>query len=303
MPSCPVCGNSNTTLWSAAKDYEYFTSDETFNYFSCSACQCIFIEPVPADLIRLIYPSNYYSFVKTKKNIVTGVKEWLDVRLFKKILSRIDQKEIKVLDVGGGTGWLSSLIKKHDHRITCTQIIDIDDMAEEIAKANGHNYFRGVLENFETTEKYDLILMLNLIEHVQDPEGLLQKAAKLLSGKGFILIKTPNTESIDARIFKDSYWGGLHCPRHWVLFSSSSFRKLMINIPLEIDSLSFTQGGPFWAFSLIVALFRKGFIHVSSSRPVIYHPLFGLFSALGAAFDFIRRPISKTSQMFIILKH
>ena len=301
MPACPVCAHAHTQPWSTAKDYEYFTSDKTYDYFHCTGCDCIFIHPVPLAELHLIYPSNYYSFVTAKKNPVTAIKEWLDARYFRKLLKALPGGHLSVLDVGGGTGWLSTLLKKHEPRIGTTQIVDIDAQAGTQARAAGHEYFEGTLEAFETDTRYDLVLMLNLIEHVADPLAVLNKAARLLKPNGVILVKTPNCDSLDARIFHKSYWGGLHCPRHWVIFSEKSFRRLMQDTPLSIKALEYTQGGPFWAFSFIIALHRKGWLNVSRQRPVIFHPLFPFFGAATAAFDFLRRPFARTSQLFLVL--
>ena len=125
----------------------------------------------------------------------------------------------------------------------------------------------------------------------------------MLAPGGIILIKTPNTESWDARLFRKSYWGGLHCPRHWIIFSEKSFRLLVSKTKLSVSSLRYTQGGVFWAFSIIIYLHRKKILKVTRDRPVIFHPLFPLISSFFAAFDFIRRPLAKTSQMFIVLIH
>jgi hypothetical protein len=131
---------------------------------------------------------------------------------------------------------------------------------------------------------------------------VLKKASSLLSEKGVILIKTPNTDSFDARLFRKTYWGGLHAPRHWVIFSEKSFRHLLQQTSLQVEKLNYTQAGAFWAFSIIAALHKKKMLRVDRERPVIFHPLFPLLSGIGAAFDFVRRPISKPSQMFIVLK-
>jgi len=118
---------------------------------------------------------------------------------------------------------------------------------------------------------------------------------------GLIVIKTPNTESWDARLYKKSYWGGLHCPRHWVIFSQKSFRHLLQSTGLSVKNLQYTQGAPFWAFSIIASLYRKKRVHISASNPIIFHWLFAPLSAFFAIFDFLRRPFAKTSQMFIQL--
>lgn len=301
VPDCPVCRQSSVETWNKAKDYEYFSTAETYTYYHCTGCGTIFIDPVPVEQLRQIYPSNYYSFVSGKGNLVTRIKEWLDRRFLKKILAEIKAEKINVLDVGGGTGWILDVLKKADSRIAFTQIADIDEQARFTAEKNGHAYFQGTVEQFETEKRFHLILMLNLIEHVQYPLEVLQQAGRLLEPGGIILIKTPNTDSWDARLFRKSYWGGLHCPRHWTIFSEKSFRIIAAAAGLRISKLEYTQGAPFWAFSIIAALARKKIIHTGTDRPVIFHWLFAPVSAVFAMIDFIRRPFAKTSQLFIRL--
>lgn len=299
---CPVCQDLKIEVWATAKDYEYFSLDDLFTYYTCKNCDSIFLDPLPIEYLKKIYPSNYYSFAKPSKNIVARLKLWLDKRFFKKILNEIPGESINVLDIGGGTGWLLDLIRKMDPRIRLTQIVDIDSKAGELAKKNDHEYFEGTIEEFETNTKFDLILMLNLIEHVADPLAVLQKCETLLNPRGKIALKTPNTKSLDARIFRKSYWGGLHCPRHWIIFSPKSFKILISKTSLKIAKIEYTQGAAFWAFSIISLLSRKNLIETSATKPIIYHWLFSPLSACFAIFDFIRRPFSRTSQLFIILK-
>lgn len=299
--NCPVCKQKNSSLWSVAKDYEYFSSAKEYNYYHCADCGTIFIHPIPTGQLKEIYPSNYYSFTSFSKNWVVRIKEWLDKKFFRKILKQFPDQSINVLDVGGGTGWIPGLLKKMDSRIGFTQIVDIDVEAKQIAEENGHAYFEGTIELFRTEKKFHLILLLNLLEHVANPLAVLQKTQTLLAPGGMIVIKTPNTDSWDARLFKNTYWGGLHCPRHWIIFSEKSFRLLLQSTFLHIKKLEYTQGAPFWAFSIIAALYRKKIVTISARKPIIFHWLFAPVSAVFAAVDFIRSPFAKTSQMFIIL--
>ena len=302
-PYCPVCKKNNISTWSVAKDYEYFSTADEFTYYGCGDCGAIFIHPVPVEQLKKIYPPNYYSFVNHSKGIVVRLKEWLDKRFFKKILKQIPAQKVNVLDVGGGTGWIPDVLKKSDNRIGFTQIVDIDEKAKSIAEKNGHAYFEGTIENFSTEKRFHLILMLNVIEHVADPLAVLQRAKSLLAPEGMIVIKTPNTDSWDARLYKKTYWGGLHCPRHWVIFSAKNFQLLLQSTGLKIKKLTYTQGAPFWAFSVIATLHRRKIVRVSAKKPIIFHWLFAPISAIFALFDFIRRPFAKTSQMFILLKN
>ena len=116
-----------------------------------------------------------------------------------------------------------------------------------------------------------------------------------------VLIKTPNIDSLDYRWFQHRNWGGFHCPRHWVLFQRESFLSLATKAGLSVSRFAYTQGAPFWAVSVLAALQERQLIRLGANRPAYQHPLYRVLTLLFAAFDFLRRPLAKTSQMFVIL--
>ena len=301
MANCPNCKNTAVTQYCKATDVEYFTTADTYTFFECADCGILFIDPMPISLLATIYPANYYSFTNMNRSISFRIKDWLDAIFYKKILKKIPGQALRVLDVGGGTGTLLDSVKRADKRVSFTQVVDLDANAKTIAERKGHQYYQGPIENFEDPHGYDVILMLNLIEHVADPAAVLSKAAALLNTNGVIIIKTPNYQSLDARLFRNTYWGGLHCPRHWVIFSRDSFSKLSHQCHLSIRQFSYTQGAPFWSFSILNWLHAKKWITADKERPIIYHPLFGVISVCAAAIDFARKPFAPLSQMFFVL--
>lgn len=303
-PCCLMCGKEDLSEWAKARDVEYFTSMEEYTYYQCFSCKSLSIHPIPEAFLSVIYPTNYYSYNdQGSKTLAEKIKGILDRRLFKKILTSISNKSISVLDVGGGSGWLLDEIKVVDNRVSFTQVVDIDPKAEQIALQKGHKFFLGKIEDFSPEEKFDVVLILNLIEHVKDPLLLLEKIRGMLKKDGKILVKTPNWESLDSFIFRKTYWNGLHAPRHWVLFNEESFKKLVARANLKIIKFKYTQGAPFWSGSVLYNFYKKGLIKLDQKKPMIYHPLFKYLILFFAAFDFIRLPFSKTSQMFIILSH
>jgi len=297
--TCFLCGQADLTHWAKATDVEYFTTKEYFSFNECPNCRLLLIDPVPEDQLSVIYPSNYYSFAGQKKSIVNSIKESLDKKLFRNILKDLPGNHLKVLDVGGGSGWLLDVIRSISPRVKTTQVVDIDPQAEQLAKEKGHQYFCGRIEDFDTAEQFDFVLLLNLIEHVADPLAVLKKIETILKPGGVVLIKTPNYDALDARMYRHRNWGGLHCPRHWVLFSKESFTKILSAAGLTMKSFSYTQGAPFWTVSVLAAMQRRGWVKMSAERPAYKHPLFPVFLGLFAAFDILRKPFAKTSQMFI----
>jgi 2-polyprenyl-3-methyl-5-hydroxy-6-metoxy-1,4-benzoquinol methylase len=111
---------------------------------------------------------------------------------------------LAALDVGGGAGWLLSTLRKVSPRVKATHEIDINDGARSAAESAGHLFHCCRVEEFTASRSFDLILLLNVIEHVTDPAAILSAMRKLLSPGGLMLIKTPNVNTLDCRIFRNN---------------------------------------------------------------------------------------------------
>jgi 2-polyprenyl-3-methyl-5-hydroxy-6-metoxy-1,4-benzoquinol methylase len=301
-PACPLCGKRETRFHAEAHDIEYCTSDESWTWHACDPCGVLFIDPMPVDRLGEIYPSNYYSYGAGKASMVQKIKETLDRRRFRGLLCAIPGKQLSVLDIGGGSGWLLDMVKGADARVTRTTVVDLDAGAAELARAKGHTFVQGRIEDAEFDGTFDFILMLNLIEHVSDPRAMLAKVRRLLKPGGQLFIKTPNYNSLDARLFRHRSWAGFHTPRHFVLFQRRSLEGLARECGLEPVSFSYTQGAPFWSVSLLEELRKLGLVKITAERPAVSHPLIPLLQAGSAAFDFLRRPFAPLSQMEMVLK-
>lgn len=301
-PRCLACGSADVAHWATARDVEYASTADSFDYVRCGECGALSIAEVPSGRLGEIYPDSYYSFSGGALSPVERVKQWLDRRMFKKLLRGIAGETLAALDVGGGTGWLLSQARAVELRLTRTAVVDLDASAKAGAEAAGHDFHLGRIEDFRSNERFDLILLLNLIEHVENPVAVLAAMRGLLAPGGRILVKTPNHDSFDARLFRHKSWGGYHCPRHWVIFTPESFARAATAAGLGIERTALTQGAPFWAVSVLEALSRRGWAKVDRARPMCRHPLFGPLLGLFAAVDILRKPFGRTSQMFVELK-
>lgn len=300
-PPCPACGAESRTH-ATAYDVEYQTSEEAFEYRRCDSCRCVFLADPPVDRLGQIYPSTYYAYDADETSLVERTKAWLDRRTFRPLLASVPGGALSVLDVGGGDGWLLTRLRELDDRISSTTVVDLDPRAEAAARRRGHDYFCGRIEDFDGGGPYDVVLLLNLIEHVADPGEVLAGLAEVLSPDGVILVKTPNVDSLDARLFRHRSWGGYHCPRHWVLFDGPGFEALAGRAGLVARRTEYTQGAPFWAVSVLAMLQRRGLARIDSRRPVVQHPLFAPLLASFGTFDLVRGALGRrTSQMFVEL--
>jgi SAM-dependent methyltransferase len=183
-----------------------------------------------------------------------------------------------------------------------THEVDFDAKARSSAEKRGHAFHCTRVEDFEPTCRFDLVVMLNLIEHVAEPGLVLRCVSGWLTPGGRVLIKTPNVDTLDRRLFESRNWGGFHCPRHWVLFTRPSLIELAQRSGLECEWARYTQGAPQWTHSILGWLSDRGLIRVSRDRPMHTHPLHRPLMALTAAFDFLRAPFAPTAQMFALFR-
>ena len=305
---CHVCARPLDDVWASATDIEYGATRERFRYLLCPRCDALSIDPLPADRLAEIYPETYYSFSSggsgdARYGVVGRVKRWLDSRAYRKALDLVDEPAPRILDVGGGTGDISSgFVEASGNRARAT-VVDIDDASIEVARSRGLDGFVGRFEDYETDERFDLILMLNLIEHVADPMALLRRARELLKPNGVVWLQTPNFRALDARLFRHRNWVGYHCPRHWVIFSEDGLRRALGDAELEPVRFNRTQGGYFWAGSLLgQRRARRGWDAEGLPEPLIQYRLMPALAAAGAGFDLVTRPVRQVSQVMVMAR-
>ena len=102
---------------------------------------------------------------------------------------------INVLDIGCGGGLLSEPMYRLGANVTA-----IDASNKNIAIANLHakknnlkiNYICSSPEKLKTTKKFDVILNMEIVEHVEDVDFFLKSCANLLKKNGLMFIATIN---------------------------------------------------------------------------------------------------------------
>jgi 2-polyprenyl-3-methyl-5-hydroxy-6-metoxy-1,4-benzoquinol methylase len=99
----------------------------------------------------------------------------------------------RILDVGCGTGAvLESLSRRYDAYGT-----DTSPQAIEFCRRRGLTKLHlGSLDTFPPGPPFDLITMLDVVEHVEDDRGLLRTASNLLRTGGHVLIAVPAFPSL-----------------------------------------------------------------------------------------------------------
>ena len=77
--------------------------------------------------------------------------------------------------------------------------IDISEASVIQAQEYGINAVANDFAEFEARQKWDIIIMGDVIEHVTDPVATMEKAYNLLNDNGCVWISTPNFEGAFAK--------------------------------------------------------------------------------------------------------
>ncbi|MDC0354027.1 bifunctional 2-polyprenyl-6-hydroxyphenol methylase/3-demethylubiquinol 3-O-methyltransferase UbiG [Candidatus Pelagibacter sp.] len=121
-----------------------------------------------------------------KENIINDFK----LKNKTKPLDRID-----ILDIGCGGGLLSEPMQKLGANVTGIDAsIKNIKIAKLHAKKNGLeiNYLCSSPEKLKTNKKFDVILNMEIVEHVEDVQFFLESCSKLLKKNGLMFVATIN---------------------------------------------------------------------------------------------------------------
>jgi 2-polyprenyl-3-methyl-5-hydroxy-6-metoxy-1,4-benzoquinol methylase len=125
---------------------------------------------------------------------------------FQKTLNKLNKKDrnFTILDIGPGHGFFSYLVKKEFPDYERIDIVDISETSLEMTKSiigfdNGKiNYKLKDIFEYNDAQKYDFIVLGEVIEHLDEPEFILQKLASLLNPDGLLWLTTPtNAPALD----------------------------------------------------------------------------------------------------------
>lgn len=168
----------------------------------------------------------------------------------KDILPLIPAKVDRVLDVGCGAGstlaWLKS--KK-----LCTWTAGIESFSDAAAEACAavDVVYKGNIEKMSLpieNESLDLILCLDILEHLVDPWTVTQRLQKLLKPGGALIVSLPNIRSkrvVFPLLFKGKWEYcefGILDRTHLRFFTRGSAIELVESAGLHVDMIDVTGG-------------------------------------------------------------
>ena len=108
---------------------------------------------------------------------------------------KIPLKNLDILDIGCGGGLISEPMTRLGAGVTG---VDASDKNISVAKAHAEknnlniNYLNGTPESLDSKNKFDIILNLEVVEHVENLDLYLESCFRLLKPKGIMFTATLN---------------------------------------------------------------------------------------------------------------
>lgn len=221
--TCVLCGCQKFRPYlNDLLDYEYRVKG-SFNLIKCESCGLVRQANISSysDLMEF-YPPDYHAHQPAGKGLLSSLKRRLYLRRVRRIKKLVGGG--KVLDVGcGNCSLLSALRELGGFEL---HGLDIKRLGVDYA-GMGISFREGHLEDigFEK-DRFDLLSMDNVVEHVPDPDVFFKKAGEVIRPGGWIVGTTPNVDSVEARLY-GKYWGPYHMPRHTYLFGPETLKAML----------------------------------------------------------------------------
>lgn len=264
--TCPICGSpSRELVHKDLTDRIFWCAPGTWNMYRCGDCKTGYLDPRPtAGTIGLAYQqyfthstqhSPYRSTLlrRLRRALANGYRNvrfglslqpasrfgcWL-ISILPRQRASLDAEgrgltkqtpRGVLLDVGCGNGDFLDMARGMGWDV---HGIDLDPKAVEGARRRGLAVGQGGIETLDhSSDRYDVITLSHVIEHVHNPLALLKSCHRLLKPGGSLWLETPNIDGIGHSTY-GRYWRGLEPPRHLTLFTWEGMDDLLVKAGFE----------------------------------------------------------------------
>jgi 2-polyprenyl-3-methyl-5-hydroxy-6-metoxy-1,4-benzoquinol methylase len=184
-----------------------------------------------ADRLATIADNSFYA---------QGANGWTTAysfRLMKRFLSGSN-----ILELGPAEGVMTRLLAGLDYSLTVCE--GSSRFCEALRTAHPHaNVVNALFEEFEPREKFDNVIFGHVLEHVEDPAALLNRARSWLTEGGRVMSAVPNSRSIHRQVavlmglldFEEALNDADRHHGHRRVYNPETFRREFIAAGYEIE--------------------------------------------------------------------
>lgn len=191
-------------------------------------------------------------------DLATGSHFWIRWRLgvLRNILESVQHRKLRCLDVGCGEGYTARELERF-FPFTIDGC-DLNPAAVHRATLGRGNVFSyDLLSRERISPAYDLLFLLDVLEHIEDDRGFLEAARAHLSSEGYILLNVPAHQWLFSCY--DQAAG------HERRYDREQLKELLQMSGFEIIDIRY------WGFSLLpIVILRKALLELTSTSEDVY---------------------------------
>ena len=208
---CPLCFSQNTKLFKKGTfDPEHIEAENfkiTDNHYgliwtfhSCRNCGFVFSNPYVTENGIV----EFYSELVDREYSMEAEGRSKNFETILKRLKKIEKPGNLLLDIGAASGIFLNLAKKEGYDIS--GIEPSESLVEEAEKRYGIKLFRGTIKNFDPDKQFSVITLIDILEHLTEPEEFMVKIDTLIKKNGVLVIVTPDINSLASKLMGNLWW-------------------------------------------------------------------------------------------------
>jgi 2-polyprenyl-3-methyl-5-hydroxy-6-metoxy-1,4-benzoquinol methylase len=245
--NCTICDSNKNEIKFLKNGYRIL---------HCLACGHLFTDYVPTSKeVDQIYSDDYFFKGGTGYDDYTLEKDML-IKRGEYYAGKMNKffSQGKMLDIGAAAGFILKGFENKGWQ--GTGIEPNNFMVEYGKKVLGVNLKKGTIETVELEDKFDLVIVVQVIAHIYELHSSMANIYNFLKPNGHVLIETWNKDSFTARMFGKN-WHEYSPPETLNYFSKKTLNQLM----LQHNFSMIAQGSP------------KKSIHSKHAKSLIKHKL------------------------------
>lgn len=183
----------------------------------CKNCGLIYVNPrMTKESLHDFYEHEYREIYHACRDI----NETIHLNGIINVLNKYMIPTNTILDIGAGKGTLVNLLNNSG----------LNAIGIEPNKGDLNNNILNInFDDWVTDQKFDIITILNTLEHVYSPKSTLKKIRSLLTNTGIVILSVPNVFNINIKRNVDAYLSNAHIYN----FSSDTLINLLRSIGLS----------------------------------------------------------------------
>ncbi len=197
-----------------------------FDFYDCSFCSLRFVHPRYLD--EDIYDKDYFDGAShgfgfsNYEEDKTASSSYLSF-ILRRIRKLASSKDLTLLDIGAANGFFVSLASNNGFE---SKGIELSEEAVNWALRLGRDVKKTSIEEFRAEESFDVVTILDVLEHLTEPREALQMISGFLNQNGILVLNVPDRSSVFARIC-GYRWHAYLPPEHWFYFNRKSISELL----------------------------------------------------------------------------